>query len=82
VVEVNQQGVQVGALQAFGTANINGTVEAVDVTGSNAAFWNASGTVDVDVVARDTRNGTFDRIDVHGAAGTPCHFWWMVTPSN
>jgi hypothetical protein len=38
--------------------------------------------VDLDIIARDTNVGTFDRIDVHGSFGVPCTYRGMIIPSG
>jgi hypothetical protein len=70
-------------LQASGTATNGAGVFRADVDGGNS-IGPAQDTAqaDLDVIARDSAVGNFDRIDVHGAFGLPCRFWGMVTPSS
>jgi hypothetical protein len=71
-----------GGIDASGTLNQNTTVQNLDLTGGASSVGNFP-TVDYDVIARGHSLGAgFDRIDVHGAAGTPCTFWGMITPSG
>jgi len=70
-------------LQASGTLNENSGVSHVDANDdTNHVFVEASTSVDIDALARDSTVGKFARIDVHGSTGTECTFWWMVIPSG
>jgi hypothetical protein len=69
--------------QVSGTATNGGGVFRADQDGTNSiGTVQDTNQVDVDVIARDTTVGTFDRIDVHGAFGLPCRFWGMIIPSS
>jgi hypothetical protein len=40
-----------------------------------------TGTVDLDVIARDKTIGPFARFDIHAHFASPCTIWGMITPS-
>jgi hypothetical protein len=70
-------------VQASGTGTNGAGVFRADVDGGNSLGpIQDTAQADMDVIARDTTVGGFDRIDVHGAFGLPCKFWGMVIPSS
>ena len=71
--------------QASGTATNSGSpgVFRADANGTNSlGTIQDTSQVDLNVIARDTNVGTFDRIAVHGSFGVPCTYWGMITPSS
>jgi hypothetical protein len=74
---------ETNTLQASGTGTNGAGVFRVDQDGApSIGFVQDTAQVDMDVIARDTMVGTFDRIDVHGSFGVPCKFWGMIVPSS
>jgi len=69
--------------QASGTATNGAGVFRNDVDGSpSSGPVQDTSQVDIDMIARDTTIGNFERIDAHGAFGLPCKFWGMIIPSS
>jgi hypothetical protein len=70
-------------IQASGTATNAAGVFRADADGGNSIGpVQDTAQADLDVIARDSTVGPFERIDVHGAFGLPCRYWGMVIPSS
>jgi len=53
----------------------------VDEKSPGAKSVSGTGFADFNGIGRDsTLNGEFARMDLHGASGTTCEFWGMITP--
>jgi hypothetical protein len=68
--------------EASGTDNNGPTVLPVDAINLEGISVSSKTAVDYDIIAADTTIGKFARIDVHGAVGSPCTFWGMITPTS
>jgi hypothetical protein len=69
-------------LQASGTAGNGAGTFVADTNLEPSIGANDTKKIDLDLIARDTNNGRFARIDVHGEFGLPCTFWGMIIPSS
>jgi hypothetical protein len=69
--------------QGSGTISREGKLTPLDFNEGEGASLNATPQGDIDFVARDLAFPNFDRIYVHGLAGSPtCAFWGMIIPSG
>ena len=71
-------------LQASGTRTQDGVLTSADTDNTTQTIEaSASKTADLDVIAADSAFGKFDRIDIHGEAGSPnCVVWATIIPSS
>jgi hypothetical protein len=69
-------------IQLSGTENTGASTSPARADGITSMSTSNPTDVELDVIARDTTIGRFDRIDVHGSFGSPCKYWGMATPSG
>lgn len=69
-------------LDASGTSTEEGLIRPIDSVAGSGIIISSKTSADFDVIAADRTIGKFARIDIHGAAGSPCTFWGMITPTS